>query len=197
MKLKIFLFLSLLVFFTLSLAAQEKTKDDKAPFGRSKTAPLKVGETAPDFTLNDQSGKQTTLSKAKMPVVLVFYRGYWCPYCGRQLAELRTLLKPDAKVLLYAVSVDPAEKTLGLMKKIAKDGKGEVNFSILSDTNHQTIDSYGLFDSTYIGQDTEGIPHPAVYILDKKRKVVWAKVETDYKKRPTNEEIRMELDKLK
>ena len=81
--------------------------------------------------------------------------------------------------------------------KIAKDGKGEVNFPILSDPNHKTIDAYGLFDPAYIGQDFEGIPHPAIYILDKNRKIVWAKVEPDYRKRPTNEEIRTELNKLK
>ena len=69
--------LSLLVFFALPIAAQEKMKGNKTPVGRSKTEPLKVGEIAPDFTLNDQNGKQTTLSKSKKPVVLVFYRGYW------------------------------------------------------------------------------------------------------------------------
>ena len=83
------------------------------------------------------------------------------------------------------------------MTKIAKDGKGEVNFPLLSDPEHKTIDAYGLFDPAYVGQDFEGIPHPAIYILDKKRKIVWAKVESDYRKRPTNEDIRTELNKLK
>lgn len=197
MKSKILLVFSLLIVFNLIVSAQKKPKNDKMPTSKSKTEPLKIGETAPDFTLNDQNGKQTTLSKAKMPVVLVFYRGYWCPFCARQLAELRTLLKADEKVLLYAVSVDPAEKSLGLMKKIAKDEKGKVSFALLSDPNHQTIDAYGVFDPTYINQDTEGIPHPAVYILDKNRKITWAKIEPNYQKRPTNEEIRAELDKLK
>jgi hypothetical protein len=54
-----------------------------------------------------------------------------------------------------------------------------------------------LFDTDYIGQGTEGIPHPAIYILDKNRKIVWAKIESDYKKRPTNTDLRAELDKLK
>lgn len=113
------------------------------------------------------------------------------------MAELRSLLKPNEKVLLYTISVDPAEKSIGLSQKIAKDGKGEINFPFLSDPGHKTIDAYGLFDPAYIGKGIEGIPHPAVYILDKKRKVVWAKVESDYKNRPTNEEIRTQLDKLK
>lgn len=43
----------------------------------SKSEPLAVGATAPDFTLTDQNGKQVTLSAAQNPTILVFYRGYW------------------------------------------------------------------------------------------------------------------------
>ena len=44
-----------------------------------RDAPVTVGETAPDFTLEDQNARKVTLSesRAKNPVVLVFYRGYW------------------------------------------------------------------------------------------------------------------------
>ncbi|MBC7930835.1 MAG: redoxin domain-containing protein [Rubrivivax sp.] len=45
----------------------------------ARATPVGVGETAPDFTLEDQRGRKVTLSeaRAKGPVVLVFYRGYW------------------------------------------------------------------------------------------------------------------------
>jgi cytochrome oxidase Cu insertion factor (SCO1/SenC/PrrC family) len=44
-----------------------------------RATPVMVGETAPDFTLEDQSTRKITLaeSRGKNPVVLVFYRGYW------------------------------------------------------------------------------------------------------------------------
>lgn len=44
-----------------------------------RNAPVAVGETAPDFTLEDQNSNKVTLSAARgqSPVVLVFYRGYW------------------------------------------------------------------------------------------------------------------------
>jgi cytochrome oxidase Cu insertion factor (SCO1/SenC/PrrC family) len=40
---------------------------------------VKVGQPAPDFTLEDSDGKSVTLSdfRGKKSVVLVFYRGYW------------------------------------------------------------------------------------------------------------------------
>ena len=41
--------------------------------------PIGVGDSAPDFTLEDQNVRKVTLSDAhdKSPVVLIFYRGYW------------------------------------------------------------------------------------------------------------------------
>ena len=113
------------------------------------------------------------------------------------MAELRTLLKSGEKVSLIAISIDDAAASKSFIEKIAKDGKGVVSYPILSDPMHRTIDAYGVYDPAYAGQRFDGIPHPAVFILDKTRKGVWAKVESDYKKRPTNEEMRAELDKLK
>lgn len=164
---------------------------------RLNTEPIKVGEQAPDFTLTDEAGTTITLSKLKQSVVLVFYRGYWWPYCARQLAELRTLKQTDDKFILIAITIDSAERSQGLRKKIAKDGKGEINFPLLSDPGHKIIDDYGLYDPAYAGKGFDGIPHPAVYVIDKKGKIAWAKVESDYRLRPTNEEIRTELAKLK
>jgi peroxiredoxin len=112
------------------------------------------------------------------------------------LAELRTLIQKDDKAELWAVSIDPSEVSRKFAEKIARDGRGEVNFPLLSDPSHRTIDAYGVFDPAYIGQDTEGIPHPAVFIIDRNRRVTWAKVEPNYKFRPTNAEIRAQLAEL-
>jgi peroxiredoxin len=100
-------------------------------------------------------------------------------------------------VKLYAISVDPPNVSLDFAKKIAADGKGEVNFPLLSDPEHKIIDAYGLRDPAYKGEKVYGIPHPAVYVIDKNSKVVWAKIESNYRVRPTNQEIRIALDALK
>lgn len=44
-----------------------------------RSSPVAVGEIAPDFTLEDQSGQKVALSsfRGQSPVTLVFYRGYW------------------------------------------------------------------------------------------------------------------------
>lgn len=61
---------------------------------------------------------------------------------------------------------------------------------MLSDPDHRVIDGYGLRDPAYTAQKFEGIPHPAVYVIDKTGRVAWARIETDYKQRPADEEIR-------
>ena len=98
---------------------------------------------------------------------------------------------------LYAISIDPPAVSKSFAEKIASDGKGSVEFSLLSDPDHKVIDAYGLRDPAYEGQKVYGVPHPAVYVIDKTGKVTWAKVESDYRKRPTNAEIRAALDTLK
>lgn len=82
-------------------------------------------------------------------------------------------------------------------KKIVADGKGELDFPILSDPDRKVIDAYGLRDPAYKGTDHDGIPHPAVYVIDKTGKVAWAKIESNYRERPANQEIRAALNALK
>ena len=106
-------------------------------------------------------------------------------------------MKKNENVKLFAISVDPPDVSKSFAEKIALDGKGAVNFPLLSDPEHKIIDAYGLRDPAYEGQKVEGIPHPAVYVIDKQGKVAWARIESDYKQRPTNEEIRAVLDRLK
>jgi len=113
------------------------------------------------------------------------------------LAGLRTLLKKDENVKLYAISVDPPEVSKEFASKLAADGHGEINFPLLSDPDHRTIDAYGLHDPAYDGGKFAGIPHAAVYVIDKKGIVTWAKVESNYRERPTNDEIRAALNAIK
>ncbi len=112
------------------------------------------------------------------------------------MAGLRALLKKDENVNLYAISVDPPQVSKEFAAKLASDGRGEISFPLLSDPDHRTIDAYGLHDPAYDGEKFAGIPHAAVYVLDKKGIVTWAKVESNYRERPTNDEIRAALNAM-
>lgn len=80
MKIKIISFLIILLAAGYAVSAQEKPAEPqsaKTQIVRTNADSLTVGEIAPDFTLTDETGKHVSLSAAKRPVVLVFYRGYW------------------------------------------------------------------------------------------------------------------------
>ncbi|MFN0083309.1 MAG: redoxin domain-containing protein, partial [Ferruginibacter sp.] len=51
---------------------------------------LKVGDIAPDFSAKDQNGKMVRLKdlRKKGDVVIIFYRGQWCPFCNQQLKKV-------------------------------------------------------------------------------------------------------------
>ena len=56
---------------------------------------LQIGEKAPEFSGIDQDGNIINLSSilTKKPVVLIFYRGQWCPVCMRYLKSFQDSLK--------------------------------------------------------------------------------------------------------
>jgi peroxiredoxin len=163
----------------------------------ARATPLSLGVQAPDFTLKNHLGETVTLSAAygKEKTILVFYRGSWCPFCVQQLIELRSLLKAGDGARLYAVSVDPVEKSKKLADKIAANSALE--YQILSDPDHHVIDAFGLHDPAYDGKSVDGIPHPTVVIIDKSGRIAWMRVEENYRRRPSNEDIRVGLQAVK
>src|SRR5215510_14246617 len=57
---------------------------------------LKVGDKAPAFRLPDADGKEVSSAEllARGPLVVTFYRGFWCPYCNLELQAIQDAL-PD------------------------------------------------------------------------------------------------------
>jgi peroxiredoxin len=90
------------------------------------------------------------------------------------------------------VSIDSPEDSRKFISKLQERFPGNYNFPFLEDKNHRVIDRYGIYNP-----DGKGWPHPATYVIDNRRIVRWRFIEVDYRKRPTNEQILAELEKLK
>lgn len=111
------------------------------------------------------------------------------------MAGLRELdLGQDA--VLYAITPDPPERTRELAAKIAAEGDGELGFPLLSDPGSETIDRYAIRDPAYAGTENDGLPHPAVFIVDREGRVRWSRIESDYRQRPSLDEIQAALDSI-
>ena len=76
---QIFLALALAVVVIHPPAFAQLGPKDGANLAPTDLDRIKVGQPAPDFTLENMDGKQVSLSefRAKKSVVLVFYRGQW------------------------------------------------------------------------------------------------------------------------
>jgi len=148
----------------------------------------KIGDPAPQFSLPSTKGTSVALKDYadKSKVVLVFYRGYWWPYCRKQLASLAAdydkFRAVDAEII--AISVDNKDKSRELVDKL------KLPFPVLSDTEHRVIDAYDLFNPD--GK----IAKPAVLVIDKKGVVRWTFFDENYRVRALNDSILAELLKL-
>jgi len=77
------------------------------------------------------------------------------------------------------------------VQKLKARFTGDLDFPLLEDKDHKIISRYGI-----LNPNSKGWPHPATYVIDKKGIVRWRFIETDYKKRPTNDQILAALRKL-
>jgi mycoredoxin-dependent peroxiredoxin len=130
---------------------------------------LSVGQTAPDFTLKDQSQKEVKLSDyaGKKNVVLVFYPLDWSPTCTNEHAcfvnDMRSFDQLDAEVL--GVSVDSTWSHKAYAEKMG------IHYSLLADFQPRgaMADTYGVFMAD------KGITSRAIVIIGKDGKVAWIK----------------------
>jgi peroxiredoxin len=175
-----------------------------------KTA-LKAGAEMPAFELKDATGKAVKSSDllADGNLVLVFYRGSWCPFCNTYLHKLQTRLADitAAGGKLVAISVENPDASMAIAKK------NELQFAVLSDPNLDTARKFGIVyflppavDEAYKSHGLDIAKHNAMeraelplavtYVVDKSGKIVYAFVEPDYKKRAEPDVIIAELKKI-
>ncbi|HEV2983531.1 MAG TPA: peroxiredoxin [Vicinamibacterales bacterium] len=125
----------------------------------SAAGELKVGDAAPDFTLQASDGKTYRLSdfRGKQAVVLAWFPKAYTRGCTlecKSLAQHGDLLK-KYDVTYFMMSVDPLEHS----KSFA--AQEHADFPLLSDSTKQTANAYGVLGmlrianrwTFYIGRD--------------------------------------------
>ena len=148
---------------------------------------LKVGDSAPDFTLLSSNGSDLSLRTllAKGRVALVFVRSAdWCPFCRRQLQDLQKDLPDIAAtgVQLVALSYDSPATNAAAATKLG------LTYPLVSDPGSKVIDAYGIRNVEAKGR-TEGIPHPVVFIVDQQGTIRLKLIRDNYRERPESAEI--------
>jgi peroxiredoxin len=182
--------LVLIVAAVTGLAQQSPLAPPKLPAPAPASVTLKVGDRAPDFGLPNGDGKLVLLSEytARSPVVLIFYRGYWCGACTQQLTRLAEDYDKfkQAGADLIAISADVQSFAWSTGQTLG------ARYQILSDSERKVIISYGVLNAT----EHDGIAHPSVFILDKESRIRYMHVGKDPQDRPSDETILEEVKKV-
>jgi peroxiredoxin len=164
---------------------------------------LPVGATAPEFALNDTTGKKLRSADllALAPLVIKFFRGRWCPYCMTELEAWRELYGRlrECGALLVAVSPQLERQSDFMI------GQHMLPFPVLSDPGCAVAGQFGLaysvpeyhrayYRSVLVnipfvnGEESWRLPIPATYVIDREGRVAYAEAHADFRVRPEPEE---------
>ena len=133
---------------------------------------VKVGETAPDFTLFSTEKKEVSLNSYEgKNVVLLFFPLAFTGVCTTELCTMRddiaTYQNLDAEII--AISVD----SLFTLEKFKAEQN--LNFTMLADFNKEVSRAYGaLYDEFVLGM--RGVSKRSAFVLDKNGKIQYAEV---------------------
>lgn len=175
-------------------------------YAQDKPAAFKVGDTAPDLMGKDHSGKMVSLKDLtkKGKVVVMFYRGAWCPFCNKYMSQLEAALPEfNAKnATIIAVTPEPEESiskavektkaTFSIIydkeRKIMKDWKVAY---LMSDDMKTKYKGYGLDLEKQQGDWM--LPVPATYVVGQNGKIEFVHFDENYQQRADIKNILMSL----
>jgi peroxiredoxin len=180
-------------FFVLSAYSQDK------PEG------LFINSKAYDFKAKDQAGNDVSLKemRKKGKVVVLFYRGYWCPFCNRELKRFQDSLELIKAKGVQIVAITP-EGQEGIDSTIAKTGasfpilydkdmKIANNYKVAFAVDPRTTDRYKMAGIDLLKNNNQAkqawLPVPAVYIVNNEGSITFRYFNEDYKRRLSVKEL--------
>lgn len=155
-----------------------------------------LGAKVPALHATDLKGAPVSLRdlSGKQGLVLVFFRSAkWCPFCQRQLMELKDAPGPLAErgYKLAAISYDPTD----VLERFT--AQREIPYPLLSDPGSVTIDAFKLRDMRYPPTSFAwGVPYASIYVITPRGVLRGKLAEEDYKVRPPLSQILALIDGL-
>lgn len=160
--------------------------------------PLMIGQAIPAIPLVTAEGTSFDLKAAakEQPLIIIFYRGGWCPYCNTHLGQLQEI-EPKLRELGYriiAISPDRPEKISESMES------GKMTYTLLSDSTMEAskafgiafeveapmlkkLDSYNIDIEAASGEKHHLLPVPSVFIAGTDGIIDFSYSNPDYKTR--------------
>jgi len=165
---------------------------------------LRIGDHAPTFELPDGDGmlwRSEDLLRGG-PLAVVFFRGRWCAYCNAQLNALQEIHSQIAEAGASLVAISPQTQKHSYMTR----DMHKLRFPVLSDAGNQVARKFGLvyrlspemqsiYESImtklpgYNGDQSWDLPLAATYVVQPDGRILWARVDADWRKRPEPGEL--------
>lgn len=170
---------------------------------------LNIGEIAPQIIGIDQFNNNidSELILQDKKILLLFYRGNWCPKCKKHLLSLQDNLEKFKEKGVYVIvvtpeSVDKIKETTNKFNStfsIIHDIDNTImsNYKVAFDVNKNNVPNY--FELTlkkvreYNENENDVLPVPATYMIDKNRKISYVHYNSDYSIRSNFNEILAKL----
>lgn len=166
---------------------------------------LQVGDKIPSFSGYDQDSVwiESNAVLKDSSLVLIFYRGSWCPYCQKHLSSLQDSLSFITQKGAKIIVVTP-EKYVSQEKIIEKSG---ATYSIIYDQDYiimkkfkvdfeisnETVPRYLLFVRSKTRKANENeddiLPIPATYVINKRGEITYKHYDPDYRNRSSVKDI--------
>lgn len=165
---------------------------------------LKANDKAPMAILKDGDGQDVDLSHFldKGPLVLVFYRGLWCPFCNQALSAYQQMVSDLAAsgATLVAVSAQTPEyshktgATLGIDYQLLSDVDNHLarQYGIvfkLEDELDEVYRALGADLKSFNGNDSLTLPLASAFVIGQDAVIREAFINVDYSQRVEPEEL--------
>ena len=198
MKLNV-IFLIYLFSLSLSLNAQDYNSVDEVD-GRA------IGDRLEHFSLLTLGAGEVSFDELLIKnefLVIVFYRGQWCPVCNKHLSHINEKYAAIKNLDAQLMAISP-EKPDYQSETQAKTG---AEFLLGYDENYELAKAFdilyqpdkakrNLYNAALDANlkkahsdKSQRLPVPATFILNKKREIIWRQFDRNYKNRSSVKEI--------
>ncbi|KAK3094278.1 hypothetical protein LTR53_019473, partial [Teratosphaeriaceae sp. CCFEE 6253] len=107
-----------------------------------RSTAIKAGDALPAFRLPNATGGHVDSAEllAKSPVLIIFYRGGWCPFCNLALRDLQLHVDEFGArgITLVAISPELPDQSLSTAEK------NDLKFTVLSDVGNAFARQLGI-----------------------------------------------------
>ncbi|MDJ0919028.1 MAG: peroxiredoxin-like family protein [Woeseiaceae bacterium] len=193
-----------------SLSIRQGHADTPIAPDAESVQPLGVGDSAPTFVVQDVDGENVVFDPENLarPVILITFRGGWCPFCNLHLSELRHVIPElgDHDIDVYFLSGDRPDQLIAGLRPETQDDVNELGYTLYSDASASAAQALGIAfrsDASLAGRledrgrDVEGsslaargiLPVPAVFIVDAKGRIAYTHVNADHRVRLSADEL--------